>query len=434
MGANLSSEENFHQQRRRSSHNLQQQNNSKYVMGKKSSSSSSTTQSQSIIQHSIDLVSNNSNNYIIDSSPNVINATTTTTMGAVTPIITTPPSPTSSKSLALISEKSKGKLPVIDALNHLDKLSPINNNSSIIIDRHSSSGFSSSNKRKSQQQRAASRNSHHPRERYSSILSASGFSTNNNDGFQFSTIAGDSVITDMSRFSFNSYNMDHKQLCDDNDYIMSVPDFEYPSRTETTSPSTDNVSTMEEILDLLKQHPGFTYDILTDIFSSARIRNNVDLQREAFQAAEVWSLRPDDVSAKICVARCKLCGWGTSKNPRQGFKELQQLAEKNNWEAYYHLAQCYYYGVEQVSEGYTLNDVKSPSMITVQPIDQTLACSWYKKVIATPCDIRSDRIAYIIAQAKLLIAVTNFTTDQITRENFEENMNYIKDSASAGNR
>lgn len=433
MGANLSAEESYHyqqQQRRRSS----QQSSSKYVMGKKTSSSSSIAQSPSIIQHSIDLVSNE--NYIIDSTPNVINTTATTTTNNFTPpsITTTPPN---NKALAPISEKRKGKLPATvtsDALNHLDKLP--------LVDRHNSSGFSSSNNRKSspsqQQRTTSSRNSHYRESRYSSILSASGFS-NHHDSFQFSTIAGDSVITDMSRFSFNSYNMDNKQICDDNDYIMSVPDFEYPPPTSTESaPNTGHVSTMEEILDLLKQRPNFTHDILTDIFASTRIRNNPDLQREAYQAAEVWSLRPDDVSAKICVARCKLCGWGTSKNPRQGFSELQSAANKNNWEAYYHLAQCYYYGVEEhvsASEGYTL---AGGAVITktnvIQPVDQDLALTWYKKIINTPCDIKSERINYIIAQAKLLIAVTNFTTDQITRENLEENVNYIKDSAYAGNR
>lgn len=363
MGANFSSEE-------------KSARSSKYVLGKKLSSSSISSQakSASIIQHSNDLISNNK--------------------AAPTP-------------LAMISEKRKGKLP--EALDHLDKLTPITNNSN-------------TKRIKSQRVKRTSSSQPHYRERISSSFSVSGFSSNH-DAFQFSSVA-DSVITDMSRFSFNSF-MDHKSG-EDNDYIMSVPDFEYPSRTDTNSPDTDNVSTMQEILDLLNENPGFTYDILTDIFASPRIRNNPDLQREAFQAAEIWSTRPDDVSAKICVARCKLCGWGTVKNSRQGFKELQQLAEKNNWEAYYHLAQCCYNGVEQV--------ISSTTTVTIQPVDQNLACSWYKKVIHTRCDIQSDRIDYIIAQAKLLIAVTNFTTDQITCENRDENIGYIKDSATIGNR
>jgi hypothetical protein len=80
-----------------------------------------------------------------------------------------------------------------------------------------------------------------------------------------------------------------------------------------------------------------------------------------------------------------------------------------------------------------VSGAKAPA-ITIQPIDPMLACSWYKKVIETPNSIQSDRIDYIIAQAKLLIAVINFTTDQITRDNLEENINYIKDSANSGNR
>lgn len=363
MGANLSSEE-------------KSPRSSKSLLGKKSASSSisSQTKSSSIIKHSNDLVNN----------------------------MYTVPAP-----LAMISEKRKGKLP--EALDHLDTLTPINNSSNI-------------KRLKSQRAKRISTSQPHYRERISSSFSVSGFSSNQ-DAFQFSSVA-DSVITDMSRFSFNSF-MDHK-LGEDNDYIMSVPDFEYPFRTDTNSPDTDNVSTVQDILDLLTENPGFTYDILTNIFASPRIRNNPELQREAFQAAEVWSARPDDVSAKICVARCKLCGWGTAKNSRQGFKELQQLAEKNNWEAFYYLAQCCYNGVEQV--------ISSTTTVTIQPVNQKLACSWYKKVIDTQCDIQSDRIDQIIAQAKLLIAVTNFTTDQITCENRDENIGYIKDSATIGNR
>ncbi|KAG2209957.1 hypothetical protein INT47_003392 [Mucor saturninus] len=362
MGANLSSEEKSTRSNRS-------------ILGKKLSSSSISSQAKSlsIIQHSNDLINNNY----------------------------TAPSP-----LASVSEKRKGKLP--EALNHLDTLTPINN--------------STVKRLKSQRVKRTSTSQPHYRERISSSFSVSGFSSNH-DAFQFSSVA-DSVITDMSRFSFNSF-MDQK-LGEDNDYIMSVPDFEYPSRIDTNSPDTDNVSTVQEILDLLTQNPGFTYDILTNIFASPRIRNNPELQREAFKAAEVWSARPDDVSAKICVARCKLCGWGTTKNSRQGFKELQQLAEKDNWEAYYYLAQCCYNGVEQV--------ISSNTSVSIQPIDQKLACSWYKKIIDTHCDIQSDRIDQIIAQAKLLIAVTNFTTDQITCENRDENIGYIKDSATLGNR
>lgn len=412
MGANLSTEEKS--QKRRLSQ-------SKYVMGKKTSVASIS--SQSIKQHSIDLLNNNSS---IQSSPitkDLYAATANTTSKTIIPS----KSANSVKSPA-VSEKRQAKSSSGDALDHLDKLSNLNsNNSSLIIERHS--GISKRNKSARTTRYSTASTSHYRDTRYNSILSASGFS-NNNDAFQFSTI-GDSAITDVSRISFNSF-MDHKSG-EDNDYIMSVPDYEYPSRTETESPSTDNVSTMDEILDLLKNHPRFTYDILTDIFASPRIRSNPDLQREAFQAAEVWSLRPDDVSAKICVARCKLCGWGTPKNSRQGFKELQNLSLKNNWEAYYHLAQCCYYGVEQASESYTSSGGKAPPTI-IQPADPALACSWYKKVIETPCTIYSDRIDYIIAQAKLLIAVINFTTDQITHDNLEENINYVKDSAIAGNR
>lgn len=412
MGANLSTEEKS--QKRRLSQ-------SKYVMGKKTSVASIS--SQSIKQHSIDLLNNNSS---IQSSPitkDLYAATTNTTSKTIIPS----KSANSVKS-PVVSEKRQAKSSSGDALDHLDKLSNLNsNNSSLIIERHS--GISKRNKSARTTRYSTASTSHYRDTRYNSILSASGFS-NNNDAFQFSTI-GDSAITDVSRISFNSF-MDHKSG-EDNDYIMSVPDYEYPSRTETESPSTDNVSTMDEILDLLKNHPRFTYDILTDIFASPRIRSNPDLQREAFQAAEVWSLRPDDVSAKICVARCKLCGWGTPKNSRQGFKELQNLSLKNNWEAYYHLAQCCYYGVEQASESYTSSGGKAPPTI-IQPADPALACSWYKKVIETPCTIYSDRIDYIIAQAKLLIAVINFTTDQITHDNLEENINYVKDSAIAGNR
>jgi hypothetical protein len=320
--------------------------------------------------------------------------------------------------LPAISEKRRGKLP--EAFNHLDKLPDQNN---MVHHKRIKS------QRNSRQTKVS-------RDRYSSTISASGFSSTIGDPLHFS-IVGDSTITDITNVSSFSVSSFLDKAGEDNHYIMAIPDSDFasaPSRTSLNTPSIEDVSTTEEILDLLTRNPESTYDILTGIYGSERMRTNSELQKEAFQAAETWSLRPTDVSAKIIVACCKLCGWGTSKNSKKGFNELQALANKGVWEAFYYLGQCYHYGVEQASEGYNLSG-RPLSTHVIQPIDRDQATHWYLKVIDTPSvDVQTERLQFYIAEAQFRIAAINFSSGKIDLDNVEDNVSYLRHSVSAGNR
>lgn len=330
--------------------------------------------------------------------------------------------------LPAISEKQRGKLPVADmnsveAAHHFDKLPP------------SSASSSPHHKRmKSQQQYTPqNRRSSKMRERYSSTISASGFSSTIGDPLHFSMV-GDSTITDITNVSSFSVNSFLDKVGEDNNYIMSIPDSDFSSNSNATKTySTELASTTQDVLDLLVAYPDATYDILTSIFGSERMRSDPELQREAFQAAETWSLRPTDVSAKIIVACCKLCGWGTSKNSKKGFQEIQALAKKGVWEAFYYLGQCYHYGVEQASEGYNLSG-RPLSAHVIQPIDRDQAIAWYQKVVDTRDSAASERVQFYVAEAQFRIAAINFASGKINLDNVDENVDYLKQSVTAGNR
>ncbi|KAL9556707.1 hypothetical protein PS6_002187 [Mucor atramentarius] len=334
--------------------------------------------------------------------------------------------------LPAISEKQRGKLPAdmngIEAMHHLDKL-PL-----------SASSSPHHKRMKSQQQpqqphTPQNRRSSKMRERYSSTISASGFSSTIGDPLHFSMV-GDSTITDITNVSSFSVNSFLDKVGEDNNYIMSIPDTDFSSSSTTSSSrsySTELASTTQDVLDLLVAHPHATYDILTRIFGSERMRSNPELQREAFQAAETWSLRPTDVSAKIIVACCKLCGWGTSKNSKKGFQEIQALAKKGVWEAFYYLGQCYHYGVEQASEGYNLSG-RPLSAHVIQPVDRDQAVAWYQKVVDTRDAAASERVDYYVAEAQFRIAAINFASGKINLDNVDANVDYLKQSVAAGNR
>lgn len=312
-----------------------------------------------------------------------------------------------------ISEKKRGKLP--EALDHLDKL-PASTDRAI-------------NYKRIKSQRNSRNSKLLTRERYSSTISASGFSSTIGDPLHFSMV-GDSTITDITNVSNFSVNSFLDKIGEDNHYIMQTPDSDYLA-CQTQLPSIENVTTTDDILNLLMEYPNDTYDLLTAIYGADKMKNNLDLQREAFQAAETWSLRPTDHTAKTIVACCKLCGWGTCKNSKKGFQELQSLAKKGVWEAYYYLGQCYHYGVEQANEGYSLAG-RPISTHIVQPIDKEQALYWYKKVIETVEDVQSVRVQYYVAEAQFRIAAINFASGNMSLAN--ESINYLKESVAAGNR
>ncbi|KAI8367250.1 hypothetical protein BD560DRAFT_371623 [Blakeslea trispora] len=333
----------------------------------------------------------------------------------------TPSVATTSLGLPSISESKHKKNS--DAPNHLNKL-PL----STTPERQSSAYY-----RRSKPQRSG-----RSRDRYSSTLSVSGFSSSIGDTFHFSMV-GDSTITDITNASSFSVNSFMDKVGEDNNYIMTIPDSDFTNdahllrNTNNNTPCVDHVATTEDILNLLTDHSDYTYDILTSIFGSERIRTNSEFQKEAFIAAETWSLRPTDVIAKVIVACCKLCGWGTFKNPKKGFNELQELADKDVWEAFYYLGQCYHYGIEQASETNNLSG-RPLSTQVIQPIDHEQAIYWYLKVIEKQKELPSDRVRFYVAEAQFRVAAINFASDQITTDNVDENIAYLKESVAAGNR
>ncbi|OBZ86962.1 Protein sel-1 2 [Choanephora cucurbitarum] len=333
----------------------------------------------------------------------------------------TPSTAITSLGLSSISENKQKR--TSDASSHLNKL-PI----STTPDRQSGAYY-----RRTKPQRSG-----RSRDRYSSTLSVSGFSSSIGDTFHFSMV-GDSTITDITNASSFSVNSFLDKVGEDNNYIMTIPDSDFTDdllllrNNNNNTPCIDHVSTTEDILDLLTSYSDSTYDILTSIFGSERIRTNSELQKEAFVAAETWSLRPTDVIAKVIVACSKLCGWGTTKNPKKGFNELQALADKGVWEAFYYLGQCYHYGIEQASETHNLSG-RPLSTQVIQPIDCEQAIYWYLKVIEKQKDLPSDRVRFYVAEAQFRVAAINFASDQISIDNVEENIAYLKESVAAGNR
>ncbi|KAI9480963.1 MAG: hypothetical protein EXX96DRAFT_198935 [Benjaminiella poitrasii] len=282
-------------------------------------------------------------------------------------------------------------------------------------------------------------------DRYSSTLSAtSGFSSNFGDPLHFSMIA-DSAITDLTNTSSFSVNSFLDKMNDDkiNNYIMAAPDSDFIDNnvlplgsTDNATPLVEQVTTTDEIIDLLTKHPESAYDILTSIYGSHRMRSDTELQKEAFQAVETWSLRPTDVTAKMIVACCKLCGWGTTKNSKRGFTELQMLAKRGVWEAYYYLGRCYLYGVTEqpINANDTSSHHRPHSSQVVQTVDYEQAIYWYKKVIESPSNLQSERVQFYIAEAQLRIITIYFTTGKINKISLNESVNYLRESVSAGNR
>ncbi|KAI7906500.1 uncharacterized protein BX663DRAFT_548675 [Cokeromyces recurvatus] len=294
----------------------------------------------------------------------------------------------------------------------------------------------------SQQQTSYYRQSKHffpPDQHGSTFTATSGFSSHFGEQFHFSVLA-DSAITDLTNVSSFSFNSFFDKLGDDNmnNYIMATPDLDFidntvlPLRSNNIIPSLDYLSTADEILELLTTRSDSVFDILTSMYGSERMKSDVELQREASQAVETWSLRhADDMTAKMMAACCKLCGWGTTKDPKEGFMELQALAKRDVWEAYYYLGHCYLFGVvgQQMNEG----SYRSSSY-SLQPVDHEQAIYWYRKLIESPTTIQSERIQLYIAEAKLRIAAIHFTTGKMNKDNLQENIDYLKESVSAGNR
>ncbi|RCH91880.1 hypothetical protein CU098_004442 [Rhizopus stolonifer] len=187
---------------------------------------------------------------------------------------------------------------------------------------------------------------------------------------------------------------------------MTAPELNTPNLT------LNQLHTSKEIVNHFEQNPLDTFDTLVNLFSSSRMKQDPEFQREAFRACELWIAITDDPSAKVCIARCKLSGWGTNKDPVFAFTELKRLAAQGTWEAYFFLAQCYYYGVDKV-----------------QGKDKQKACEWYQRTIQMPYST-SRTAPYFVAQAQVCVAITRL----LEGGSLDENVSLIKQSADAGNK
>ncbi|KAI8995031.1 hypothetical protein BDB01DRAFT_847010 [Pilobolus umbonatus] len=262
---------------------------------------------------------------------------------------------------------------------------------------------------------------------------ASGVSSK--DTAQFSRLADSSFteITNISQLSIQSFMEPSKE---DNGYIMILPEFDNstgPSHVKSFNSmassqlSIDNVFSKDSILQLLMTRPKETFDIFNEIITSSRMRSNKDFQKEVFHAAEVWRTRSNDASAKIAVARCKLCGWGTPIQPLQGFLELEALANEGVWQAYFYLGQCYYLGVEQHTTAEGVSTV-------IQSVDNNKASYWLRRVYTVPSHITSKYVPGFIAQAQLNVAMIYFTTTENFYDEIHEYIDLIRKSALVGNK
>ncbi|KAG1219393.1 hypothetical protein G6F35_007526 [Rhizopus arrhizus] len=266
-----------------------------------------------------------------------------------------------------------------------------NNNNDLII---------SLNQHQQQQQQADPRLSIDNSTRMQSSVFQSGLTAE-----QFSRLEQESAFSEMTDYSHFSFNAK-----ENNDYIMSTPEL---NSTPTT------LHTSKEMVDYLIKNSSNTFDILTTVFNSSQMKHNPDFQREAYKALELWVQIADDPSAKVCIARCKLCGWGTEKDPKAAFVELKRLAtEQDTWESYFFLAQCYYYGITDLDQ-------------TIQAVDKKKACTWFKKSMQVPQRYQTSQVVpHFVAQAQVCVAITNL----LAGDSVDENIELVKASARAGNK
>ncbi|KAI8984482.1 hypothetical protein BDF20DRAFT_860235 [Mycotypha africana] len=264
--------------------------------------------------------------------------------------------------------------------------------------------------------------------RYSSSIMNSGFSSAvGGDSFHFSSVA-DSTITDFtnaSTFSINSF-LD-KASDEKNDFMPFSVSVSNPTIDPHHPIELESLSTAQAILDLLLKKPEAIYDVFSYVLShtgSARNTNHTEpcdaaFQKEAFLAMETWSLRATDTFAKVMVACCRLYGWGTEREPELGFHDLQSLAKRGVWEAFYFLGQCYHYGLASDDTA----------------MDREKALYWYAKLVENAENAANYQQAQLyVAEAQFRIVAIQFAAGKITFDNLHENVDMLKQSADSGNR
>jgi hypothetical protein len=191
--------------------------------------------------------------------------------------------------------------------------------------------------------------------------------------------------------------------------------------------------TEKSLLDYIMNNPKQAFDVFIDILRNPEIKNNNNLKQQVYKAAQTWSKTANDPSAKVTVAKCKLCGWGTPFNPQQGFSELKDLANEGCWESYMYLGQCYYFGVNKTANTLVSSGKVPPPTDFIQPIDRKKAIFWFEKALQVPSDVHSKYLDTMIAHAQLYVSVSRFSQDQ-SKEGIENNISLLKSSASLGHR
>lgn len=172
----------------------------------------------------------------------------------------------------------------------------------------------------------------------------------------------------------------------------SPPSYSNNNATTTTtitrSPPINYRLCVDDILqELAAASPNETNPILDSVFATARQLDDPRDHAAAFRAAQIWSKQTNDDDASnvaaVWVARCLLDGWGMRGHAKQGFDQLQQLAGRGCWQAFFPLGLCYLHGVAHV-----------------QPPDKTLALTWF----STTAQLDPDKTAHarsVIAFAQL---------------------------------
>ena len=186
------------------------------------------------------------------------------------------------------------------------------------------------------------------------------------------------------------------------------------SNNATSSPPINYRLSVDDILqELAAASPNETYPILDSVFATARQLDDPRDHAAAFRAAQIWSKQTNDDDASnvaaVWVARCLLDGWGIRGHAKEGFDQLQQLAGRGCWQAFFPLGLCYLHGVAHV-----------------QPPDKTLALSWF----STTAQLDPEKIAH----ARLIIALAQIHVGALTlQDNLGEAFTWFLKSANNGN-
>lgn len=194
----------------------------------------------------------------------------------------------------------------------------------------------------------------------------------------------------------------------------SPPSYNNNNNNATSSPPINYRLCVDDILqELAAASPNETFSILDSVFATARQLDDPRDHAAAFRAAQIWSKQTNDEDASnvaaVWVARCLLEGWGIRGHAKEGFDQLQQLAGRGCWQAFFPLGLCYLHGVSHV-----------------QPPDKTLALSWF----STTAQLDPAKMTH----GRSIIALAQLHVGALTLQgNLGEAFTWFLKSANNGN-